>query len=551
MKTNDGIPQYGRSELKVMYQEGRDWELSKDPEFRVERILPKDIQEYFFFDGEMLDKYFSRGPRENIKKEVFKISQLGLFNSVIAHLENRSVDYAKEVRHINPDATVISGDLNRKKKQLEDEKAKLEELIKESKQAEDLEEDLLADLKKLPVSAGKIKELQEKREQCERRLLALEQGIKRLTQDQLDYLLEYSKVIMSYKCMGNAKELLVDKVEHGEIPPDYKKRFIEGLLEREVCICGTEIKEGKARGNVEKLLEQCTELGEISQELIQEDFNLSKLLGRVNKFKEVQQKIGRDLFEKEKEYEEASVELRQIEDQISGIDDEYIQRLERQYKTAKKKKEELIAEIGMKKQNILHLEDKVEELNRQYKKEIGKIEKHDETKRRIQLCDKCIQAAKSIMVDVVEEIRAQIEGKTKEQFLATVWKKESYQDIIIDEHYNISVLDQNQMESIGTLSAGERQLLALAFMDSLHMVSGFEAPIMIDTPFSRISGEPKLNLAKVLPLYTGGKQIILLMTDQEYTKKVREILKFFVGKELRINFLETKDGNRAEVGSYE
>jgi DNA sulfur modification protein DndD len=116
---------------------------------------------------------------------------------------------------------------------------------------------------------------------------------------------------------------------------------------------------------------------------------------------------------------------------------------------------------------------------------------------------------------------------------------------------NISVLDQNGMESIGTLSKGESHFLALSFVNALHLVSGFKTPIVIDTPLGRISGEPKLNLAKVLPKFTESKQLILLVTDQEYTPEVRGALKKSIGKEFKIKFVETDIGCKAEVIPYE
>jgi hypothetical protein len=41
------------------------------------------------------------------------------------------------------------------------------------------------------------------------------------------------------------------------------------------------------------------------------------------------------------------------------------------------------------------------------------------------------------------------------------------------------------------------------------------------------------------------------MTDQEYTDEVREALNMHVGREYRINFIESKGGSEVEVKSYE
>ncbi len=76
-------------------------------------------------------------------------------------------------------------------------------------------------------------------------------------------------------------------------------------------------------------------------------------------------------------------------------------------------------------------------------------------------------------------------------------------------------------------------------MASLKEVSGFDIPVIIDTPLGRISGEPRENIAKSLPEYLKNTQVTLLMTDTEFTPKLRSILDSRIGKEYKINFNES------------
>ncbi len=133
-------------------------------------------------------------------------------------------------------------------------------------------------------------------------------------------------------------------------------------------------------------------------------------------------------------------------------------------------------------------------------------------------------------------IRKQIESKTNDFFLDLIWKKEAFREVTIDPDYKISVISESGKSSLGTLSAGERQILALSFMAALYTVSGFDAPIIIDTPLGRISGEPRKNIAKSLPDYLSKTQVTLLMTDTEYTEDVRKELLKRIGKEYRLDF---------------
>ena len=49
----------------------------------VNRYLPESIREYFFFDGEHLDKYFLDDRGENIKQAIYNISQVSLLTKMI------------------------------------------------------------------------------------------------------------------------------------------------------------------------------------------------------------------------------------------------------------------------------------------------------------------------------------------------------------------------------------------------------------------------------------------------------------------------------------
>ena len=140
---------------------------------------------------------------------------------------------------------------------------------------------------------------------------------------------------------------------------------------------------------------------------------------------------------------------------------------------------------------------------------------------------------------LIDDIRKTIEQKTQDYFISLIWKKGEFSKIGIDEGYNVSVINRFGDECLGSLSAGERQVLALSFLAALREVSGFDAPIIIDTPLGRISDKPRENIAELLPKFLKGSQVTMLTTDSEY-KGVRGKLLDHVGKEYELNFDEQK-----------
>jgi len=59
---------------------------------------------------------------------------------------------------------------------------------------------------------------------------------------------------------------------------------------------------------------------------------------------------------------------------------------------------------------------------------------------------------------------------------------------------------------------------------ALHKTSGFDSPIIIDTPVARISDQSRTNFANVLCEVSTYKQTILLFTPDEYSTNIRECI---------------------------
>jgi DNA sulfur modification protein DndD len=98
---------------------------------------------------------------------------------------------------------------------------------------------------------------------------------------------------------------------------------------------------------------------------------------------------------------------------------------------------------------------------------------------------------------------------------------------------------------LGSISAAERELLALSFTLALHKISGFDSPILIDTPVSRVSDEHRENLGNVFSSISNHKQIILLFTPAEYSQDISKSLDQIANNKYRINL--TKDEKEVKL----
>lgn len=112
-----------------------------------------------------------------------------------------------------------------------------------------------------------------------------------------------------------------------------------------------------------------------------------------------------------------------------------------------------------------------------------------------------------------------LESEITECFRYLLHKSDLVHRVAIDTNtFSLSLYDlQGQLVPKQRLSAGEKQLLAIAFLWGLARVSGRNLPVAIDTPLGRLDSSHRTNLVeRYFP--TASHQVILLSTDTEIGK---------------------------------
>ncbi len=113
-----------------------------------------------------------------------------------------------------------------------------------------------------------------------------------------------------------------------------------------------------------------------------------------------------------------------------------------------------------------------------------------------------------------------LETEVTECFRYLLHKSDLVHRIVIDTNtFSLSLYDLNsQQVDKHRLSAGEKQLLAIAFLWALARVSGHQLPVAIDTPLGRLDSSHRSNLIeRYFP--SASHQVILLSTDTEIGEK--------------------------------
>lgn len=165
-----------------------------------------------------------------------------------------------------------------------------------------------------------------------------------------------------------------------------------------------------------------------------------------------------------------------------------------------------------------------------------------EQKRTIQVSEH-IKKLKATLQGFAEQLISEnierLQTLVKQKFDALGRKSQLISDLkICPTSFAITLYDMsaNALEP-AKLSAGERQLLAIAILWGLAEASGKELPTVIDTPLGRLDGIHRSNLVNnYFP--KAGQQVILLSTDEEIVGDYYTQLKPYIAREFHISYNE-------------
>jgi DNA sulfur modification protein DndD len=126
--------------------------------------------------------------------------------------------------------------------------------------------------------------------------------------------------------------------------------------------------------------------------------------------------------------------------------------------------------------------------------------------------------------------------------------KEVYHGVVIDpDTFAVTLYDaQNHPIPKQQLSAGEKQIYAIAILWALARTSGRPLPFIVDTPLGRLDSDHRLNLVQnFFPV--ASHQVIAFSTDTEIDQKYFEDLSENICKSYKLHY--DKEEGRTEIVS--
>lgn len=548
VKINENYCSEPEETFTIFRDDGINDEEISFPTDYINTHLPSSLKDYFLFDGELLAQFFKKD-NGNIKKDVFRLSQLNLIKKVSTHIKNRKNEFIDEKEKKQPQVARVLRKIANYKDDVERQSAEIEKENKSIKKYTDKINELKVKWKNLGEDKDPLELFDEKNE-----LIKKQEGVNKEIKDaEIAYkkaLFEDFSKIFGYSILKDMENKGEELKEEGFIPAQYRKSFLEFLMNREECICGRSIVKGTPEyQEVKDLFDKTDEITDIA-ELI------NKLLGKVESvmsnypedFIEIEDSLDQKIIDLEDEDSDLQGQIDELNAKINtSITEEEIRKLKNDieyYERMLKQAERNLIAAETKKEEA---ENNLNKAKKDHEKIIITVGDLDDLDKKIKFCDDVYNASEKLYADLVVDIHDKLQNLTTKEFNTYHWKT-TYAGIDIDDDFNVEFIRKDGTHVSSTdPSAGTQLTLALSFITALNSLAGFKLPIIIDTPLGRLDDDIRYNLGKFLPEYTKDIQVILLTTGNEYSGDFKKNIISHVGKTYKLDVVELDDQEITDV----
>ncbi len=547
-KNKDSLIKYFPTKLFMLVagDDGRWYPPLEAPEDIIEGILPASLHQYFFFDGERIDRFFRNDCHNNIAEDTKELLGVKVLDRAIEHLKNAKKTLQEELQLLGNAATKK---LLQEQIELEQESDRLTKrlatIVKETQQLERQKRTLASQLLDLS-GADKLQSFKEKLIKQEKsartNLIKAKTDFKKIL-SQAGYLVFISEINQKFL------KLIDDLRDHGQLSSGVKKEFIQQLLKQQSCLCGNILKpQTEAYQQVSSWLNK-VELKIVEESAIKLEAQAHKYEGQQGEF---WQQVDREQTYINHQYTELNniaKELEKIDKQLRNYPNRNIQNLHHNLEIIEEKIKELVLEQGVTQQQLTINQQAIATLTQQ-------IDKHKITERKQFLAKKRIKATQESITRLAE-VRSRLETQFRlslEKKVREIFNFISFTPYIpkLSSNYELTLVENTSGTEIPVAaSTGENQILSLSFIGGIidrvrewsqrNTLMGPDSstfPIVMDSPFGSLDQIYRKQVAQAIPKL--ANQLVILATKTQWRGEVETAIIDRLGEEYVLVYYSPK-----------
>ncbi len=489
----------------------------------VKKYLPKEINEFIFFDGERLEHFFDKEFRVNVHNGINDLTQASIIekaitgfnsfikdtlepkltscgNSTIEDLQRKVTAQENVVKGVNDAIDVINNQIQL----CEDNITRLTLIIRGNEKIGEKD----AELKKVTADIADIEVKQYKN-----------------MRETMNFVRDYYPLMTIFPAVKEYYDYIKSRqVDSSESVKVDREELEKALSSGHCTVCGQELTDIAAK-YIQKLLDsQASSFG--AQNVFSQDLSYIRMAAdKLLAYKEDADTLrseARELAQKKQALERDQQALMAYMNSVpdsEAIKDAIVERT-----TWQTQRDENMKKLGIEQENLKRQERVLKELNDKLDAAMAKARGVSEIVEKKKYCKQCILVLKQTKEEILEECRLSMQEETFTTFKSLMWKQDAYSRVEIQKDYTFSLFDRFGNQTLGSSSSAETNLLALAFTQSLQMVSGHDSLLFIDTPVGRVDSDNRANFMHSLLKIADGKQTVLLFTPTEYDENIRAII---------------------------
>ena len=492
----------------------------------IEQLLPRECQQFFFFDGLEIETYASKQRPSEIREAIERV--LG-----IPEVRNLRTDLGRVRERWEEDRDRLLGkeeehhSLVDELKDLRIEEEGLQSGLEGEREKRNALKQLVNELDKrasalegIQAERERLQTLERLRDLRERTITEKEEQLDSAMHNAARHLLLPLLQKQAARLQTEAGTRGYREVQTAELQA--RKKIFEEILESMRCVCEREVTTNVAatfENQVKDIDEALARARQTVRSGGAEGFAvrqnaLARIIGTleaepidVTKAFQLKQKL-------ELEIQEITQEIAALEEKLSEYGESEVREVYQLRGEKRKELEYTNTRIGEKEKRLREVGEKIERKNREVNHLALENKELAALTQALNLAVQSEKAAKALVDELLDERRKTIVDNINRVFRNVTNKPQEYDRVKLMEDWGVCVVTKNDtIVSDDALSAGEKEVLAFSFIAGLNLSTERAAPLLMDTPFGHLDNRHRRGLLEALP--TLPNQVILLATDRD------------------------------------
>lgn len=529
-KTEQGeIRQSGTPLVRVQVVDSDKSSVSKnmsagEAEVWLEENFPSRFQHFIIFDGEEMEKFLDSGLNVLIERAVRQVANIDSFDSTIESLSKRKTRLEKElVKSSNQsDAEALLKRKHDAQRLFEAKEGEYKGLLRER-------DDLALELNQLKPMLDKQSELSalnERREAIKAEISTLE-GVEKDLKIRLNET-QWNVGIKSFLTKYVEKDLS-EEIQRAVLNKWYPTKFrhdvLEELIESGICVCGRAI-DSESSQQIHRHIERNLKAkgdGEILDSWERSLETTKAVLNADTETRDKQRDLtlqnSIDLNNAKGRYAEAEAEFRRSG--ASGGESDFVLH----FSNTQRRHDQIVDNLLENAKTALEIAEQAKrQADSDYESMVDRSGLSGRLRREINFLERVISESKNFGESILNSIRKELEDYLSEHV------QDADQDryrTYIDDDFQLQTVTAESERKVN-LSEGQKMMRAYFFSFALRSVVELNLPLIVDSPLMRLDGKNTKRMVSALGKVFGGphgssQQAMFMMTDKEYSPKVREL----------------------------